>query len=212
MLTLWADEVLFLPSSGYAIRDPRNFPPGFYDDRAAMRGQATITSDSARSAAGHNLEQLQIHLRYIEETLSDDRPFILGRSPSLADFAAYARLWWAQLFGGDQGELEGLKRVETWKRRVAAIGHGTRTEITPKDALAVAASAEPEVPSRSVGHGRVRVGMRVSMATERFGPDPVDGEVVAITDDSIALLRDDAQVGRVNVHLPRQGYEIHLRE
>lgn len=208
MLTLWADEVLFLPTSGYAIRDARNFPTGFYDDRAAMRGVTTLTTENIRRAANHNLEQLQIHLRYVENALSNERPFILGSHPSLADFAIYARVWWAQLFGGDQGELADLPKVQAWKHRVAAVGHGTRTEITSKEALRIAGAAEPEIPSSSVSHRTFRIGMHVSMATERFGPDPVEGEIVAITGHSIALLRTNAQVGRVVVHLPRQGYEI----
>lgn len=211
ILSLWADEVLFLPTSGYAIRGPENFPPGFYNDRAAMRGQP-LASEKVRQAAAHNLEQVQAHLLHVENALSDGRRFILGDDPALADFAVYARVWWAQLFGGDQDELRELPRVQAWKLRVAAIGHGRRTETTPENALAVASGAEPAIPRSSASHRTVRIGMRVSMATERYGPDPVEGEVIAITEDAIALLRMDPQVGRVVVHLPRQGYEISMKD
>ena len=40
MLSLWADQLLFVPSSNYAIRDATHFPESFYRDRAAMRGTA----------------------------------------------------------------------------------------------------------------------------------------------------------------------------
>ena len=92
MLALWADQILFLPSSRYAIRDSSHFPPSFYEDRAAMRGHATVSDERLRAEARHNLEQLQVQLAYVEQTLADMRPFLLGGQPSLADFSVYARV------------------------------------------------------------------------------------------------------------------------
>src|SRR5436190_11661858 len=206
MLALWADQILFLPSSRYAIRDSSHFPPSFYEDRAAMRGHATVSGERLRAEPRHNLEQLQVQLAYVEQTLADMRPFLLGGQPSLADLSVYARVWWAQLFGGDQGELAALPRVASWVRRIAAIGHGMRQELAPREALAIAAAAEPEPFASATAEARV--GQHVSMATEDFGPDPVEGEIVAITEEAVALRRHDARVGEVVIRLPRQGYEI----
>jgi glutathione S-transferase len=210
MLALWADQILFLPSSRYAIRDSNHFPPSFYEDRAAMRGHATVSDERLRAEAPDHLEQLQLQLAYVEQTLADmRRPFLLGGQPSLADFSVYARVWWAQLFSGDQGELAALPQVATWARRIAAIGHGTRHEMAPQEALAVAAAAEPESLGSATAEARMRIGQQVSMATEGFGPDPVEGEIVAITEETVVLRRHDLRVGEVAVHLPRQGYEMH---
>lgn len=210
MLSLWADQILFLPSSRCAIKDSTRFPPSFHADRAAMRGHATIPEERLRAEAPHHLEQLQLQLAYPEQALGDGRAFLLGAEPSLADFAVYARVWWAQLFAGDQGELANLPRVAAWMRRVAAIGHGARREMTAQEALAVAAAAEPQAVEDAPAAARVRLGDRIAMATEGVGPDPVEGEVVAVTAEAISLRRRDPLVGEVVVHLPRQGYDMRL--
>jgi len=41
-----------------------------------------------------------------------------------------------------------------------------------------------------------------------WGFDPVEGELVAIDRDSIAIRRDDALIGTVHVHFPREGFTI----
>lgn len=205
LLSLWADQLLFVPSSAYAIRDRSHFPPSFYEDRRAMRGHATVATTET---APHHLEQLQLQLGYVESALSNGTPFILGAQPSLADFAVYARVWWAQLFGGDQGELAALPLVSSWQERIKSLGHGTRCEMTPEEALATARAAEPEVVLRDGVASTTQLGRRIAMAVEGFGPDPVEGEVAAIADDHIALRRHDPTVGDVIVHLPRQGYQI----
>jgi len=212
MLSLWADQILFLPSSRCAVKDSSRFPPGFQADRAAMRGHATVPDAQLLAEAPHHLEQLQLQLAYPEQTLGDGRAFLLGDAPSLADFAVYSRVWWAQLFAGDQGELAALPRLAAWMRRVAAIGHGPRREMTPQEALDVAAAAEPLAVSGAPAPGRVRPGDRIVTATEGVGPDPVEGEVVAVTAEAVSLRRRDPLVGDVVVHLPRQGYETRPNE
>lgn len=206
MLSLWADRVLFAPSSGYAIRDGTHFPASFYRDRAAMRGHAPVEPGRLRDEAPHHLEQLQLHLGYVEQALADGRPFVLGEAASIADFASYSRAWWARLFGGDQGELAELPRTDAWMRRVAAIGHGERQEMTPRAALDIAKAAVPETTDSTAVSANVRLGDRITMATDGFGLDPVEGEVAAITDEAVALRRIDAEVGAVVVHVPRMGY------
>jgi glutathione S-transferase len=209
MLSLWADEVLFRPSSGYAIREPARFPEAFYRDRAAMRGHPPVEAGQLRAEAPHHLEQLRLQLGLVEQALADGRRYLLGDEVSLADFAVYARLWWAQLFGGDRGELIGLPRVAAWRGRIAAIGHGTRREMTPAEALEIAHAATPVPPPHTGAHGGPRPGDRIAMATEGHGPDPVEGEVVAVTEDAVALRRSDPAVGEIVVHLPRLGYRPH---
>jgi glutathione S-transferase len=203
---LWADEVLFRASSAYAIRDPARFPERFHRDRAAMRGHAP--PDPARLAADapHHLEQLRLQLGLVERALGQGRAYLFGEAPSLADFAVYARLWWAQLFGGDRGELAGLPAVEAWRARIAAIGHGERVEMTPAEALGVAKVATPEPPRNDATSANYRLGERISFAVEAFGPDPVEGEVAGIDVATVALRRRDPAVGEVIVHLPRLGY------
>ena len=65
--------------------------------------------------------------------------------------------------------------------------------------------ARPALPRTSAPareRGRVRV------ATEDFARDPVEGELVHATRETIAIRRDDPEVGRVHVHFPRLGYAV----
>jgi glutathione S-transferase len=208
LLALWADNVLFLPSSRYAIRDATAFPHSFHEDRAAMRGHAPVDTARLGAEAPHHLAQLHLQLSFVEQMLLDGRPFLLGGAASLADFAAYARVWWAQLSQGDQGELEPLPSVAAWVQRVADIGSGRRTEMAAAEALNIAQRTQPEPHAPSTAEPSMQPGQWVSVANEGFGPDPVIGEVVAVTLDRIAIRRNDPRVGEVVVHLPRLGYEV----
>jgi glutathione S-transferase len=42
------------------------------------------------------------------------------------------------------------------------------------------------------------------------GEQPVHGEVVFATSDTISLLRKDPDVGNIGVHFPRAGYRVDI--
>lgn len=213
LLSLWAENVLFLPSSRYATRDGSAFPSTFHADRAAMRGHAAVDATRLSAEAPHHLAQLQMQLAFVEHMLADGRAYMLGEAPSLADFAVFARVWWSQLFGGDQGELAPLPYVRSWRDRVAAIGHGGRSEMTPQEALDLATAASPEPTACTAPDAAaLRPGQQASVSIEGFGPDPVTGEVVSITSEKVALRRSDRRVGEIVVHIPRLGYELRVVE
>ena len=79
--------------------------------------------------------------------------------------------------------------------------------------LRIATDAVPEdPPPRGVAGDDLtlpgRGGGRVRVATEDFARDPVEGELVHATRETIAIRRDDPDVGRVHVHFPRLGYTV----
>ena len=41
-----------------------------------------------------------------------------------------------------------------------------------------------------------------------YGRDPVEGELVQIDRERLALVREDPSIGTVAVHFPRLGYDI----
>jgi hypothetical protein len=91
---------------------------------------------------------------------------------------------------------------------MAAIGHGRRTDIAAGEALAVARAAEPMSPRAAQPQdGDPRPGERARVRPGDNAKDWVEGEVAFIDAHEIALLRDDADVGRVCVHFPRLGYD-----
>ncbi len=210
ILATWAERVLMWPTARYVTgmnRDTLSEP--FFADRSAMRGHATPSMDAVAANLPHQEHQLHLMLGWVEEMLSDERPHPTGKAPRLADFALYQRLWWLKALDGKAAHaLEPYPSIRQWMERIADIGHGTRTELSPQDALDIAAGADPAAPPSGTVFDGPEAGEAVRIATEDFAQDPVDGTVVYATQDEIAIRREDSRVGIVHVHFPRLGYEI----
>ena len=88
------------------------------------------------------LQRVNAHLAWLAEVLSDGRHFILGKEASAADLSAYHPIWFARQNGGP--EIAGLIAFPVRRRplvsRVAALGHGEHTDMTPDEAIEVAGS------------------------------------------------------------------------
>ena len=91
---------------------------------------------------------------------------------------------------------------------MAGIGHGKRTDIAADEALAEARAAEPATPRPSrPQEGDPTPGERARVRPADTARDWVEGEVLFIDAQEIALLREDPEVGRIAVHFPRLGYD-----
>jgi hypothetical protein len=143
--------------------------------------------------------------------LTDDRAFLQGPAPSLADLAAYHPIWFLkQNFGATPAPLDGFPRLLIWAERVADIGYGRRSRMTSREALDVAraatsiakASADPQDPiSRKPGE-------IVSVTPDDTGRDPVVGELIVSDVHEIVIRRTDHTVGEVCIHFPRAGFVV----
>ena len=218
ILATWAERVLMWPTARYVTGMNRDaLPETFFRDRAEMRGHPVPTRAEVAAGLPHEEGQLRLMLGWVEDLLGDDRRFAPERLPRLSDLALYQRLWWLKALDGRAAHaLDDFPRTRDWMARIAAVGHGERSELSTRDALRIAADAVPEDPPRGApdedltlrggsgggGGGRVRV------ATEGFARDPVEGELVSATRETIAIRRDDPEVGRVHVHFPRLGYAV----
>lgn len=211
MLSLWAERALFWPTARYVTGvNSDRLPPEFHADRAAMRGHAPPTGDQLKSAAPHNRVQMEIQFRWLETLLADGREFLLGTAPGLGDLSVYQRLWWLGAFGGDRPELAPYPAIRRWMDRLAAIGHGKRSELSAEESLTFAQSTEPApLPAAPPSeNGDPAIGARVTVATEEHGPDPVTGAVMVCNRERLTLRRDDPDLGALHIHFPRLGYEI----
>ena len=210
ILATWAERVLMWPTARYVTGMNRDaLSESFFRDRSAMRGHPTPTMEQVAAGLPHQEGQLHLMLGWVEDLLGDERLYAAGRMPRLADFALYQRLWWLRALDGKAAHaLAGYPRIRDWMARIAAIGHGERSELTPQDALRIAADATPDPTPFEGSCDGFRPGSRVSVATEDFAPDSVEGEVVRATQKAIVIRREAPEVGCVHVHFPRLGYEI----
>lgn len=220
----WADERLFWAAMSYNFQPqgiaqlfgggaPELWSPiakTFGEDRARMR-TAVPRAPAPDAAAAY-----RSYLRRLSDMLHD-QPYLLGHAPCVADFSAYHPLWFTLTQTPVMaGILEATPAVQAWMARLAAIGHGTRSELDVAAAIGRCAASPdrgavlPDQPFQDE-HG-IPLGSRVSITSDSFGPEPSSGELVAATRMHYTIRRLDDRAGAVHVHFPRIGYVLKKEE
>lgn len=206
----WAEHQFMRPVALFVSGvNADHMPPGLHEDRARLHGLPPPSIEAVRRAATRNLHLVRPQIAWLADMLQNGRQYLLGDVPCIADFAAYHVVWFFRGRHIDcRHELAPYPRLLAWRDRMAAIGHGRRTDIAAAEALAVARAAEPMPPRAAQPQdGDPRPGERARVRPGDNAKDWVEGEVAFIDAHEIALLRDDADVGRVCVHFPRLGYD-----
>jgi glutathione S-transferase len=185
-------------------------PPTLQADRSAMRGLPPPDAATMRTAALRNAPLLRAQLPTVEAFFADGRRWVAGGAPTVADLSIYHALWFLTARSERIAhELDGFPLTARWMARVRAFGHGHRTELDAAAALAIARDAEPETPAPSTPWPEdPPLGVRVRVRPDDYGRDGVEGELVHLGLDEIAVRRHDPQVGAVVVHFPRLGYDL----
>ena len=146
--------------------------------------------------------------------MSDNRKFLLGEDPAAIDAQLYHLIWFLRR-RWDKGPafLSEFVHLERWEVNVAKIGHGTMVEMSPEDAILRAKDYEPiTVPATDVLDPQgLKPGMYVTVSPDLDGGEqPVEGEVFVANCDTIALCRQEPDLGNVCVHFPRAGYRVEI--
>ena len=136
---MWADRSFFQNTVNLVFGTlGEKVPQDFIEDRGRLRG-AKFDVQAMRAAIPQARDQFRAHVGWIEAQLSDGRQWLLGEF-SLVDVSAYMNIWYTRsnLSDADQG-LAGLHRIFdgapftlAWEKRVQAIGHGSRSELSPE--------------------------------------------------------------------------------
>jgi glutathione S-transferase len=210
-LSFYLDRTLFSPVVGMTFGlSPKGLPEGFAEDRAKLMGRE-LNFERLKQAVPMLLDQLRPQFAWIEAMLVDGRAYLCGEYPTTVDCSAYQLCWFITTnVSGATPPLGELPKIGAWMQRMGRIGHGTATDMDPKEALAIAKAATPQVEERSDANdpfGR-KTGMRVQIAPDDIGRDPVVGELVALSTYEVVVKRTDPQVGEVAVHFPRAGFVI----
>ena len=211
-VNLWADRLFFQASVAVIFGElGETVPRAFIDDREKLMGRSFDVA-AMKAAAEPMGAQWRAQAAWIETALSSGSPFLQGDSLGVADIAAYMNVWFLTTFTPHLAAplLDGFDRLETWRERVKAIGHGQRLEMTPAEALDVARDGEPAEsnahdPSDPLG---LSPGQPVSIAADDYGRDPILGRLVAANRSEVVIAREDEKLGRINVHFPRVGYWV----
>lgn len=205
----WSDDAMFwlivqvaCASDFESLNDP-----AFIADRTAMLG--TFDIPALKAALPANLLKLRAHLDLVERQLADGRLFLFGPRPDYADISLYHPIEFMSVCrNGLEHLTDEYPAIRGWLARVAAIGHGTRSEISRADALAVARGATPtRTPCSTIKEGP-QPGARVRLKWWAYSPVDLEGALIETHPRRLAVLWSHPDVGEVIVHLPRSAGEI----
>lgn len=211
----WTDGALFDNAVAVVLGSAHaDLPPEFARDRARLYFGPDHDLAAIAADLPHRLAQLRVQFGWADERLSGGRAFMLGDDPGLPDALLYYLVWFLRgRYAGGGDLLDPFPALCEWESRVAALGHGESTPMSSADALRIASDAEPttlrsEDPGDPQG---LAPGMSVAVAPDVDGGDPpVTGVVLAVSADTITLLRREPVVGNVAVHFPRAGYRVQV--
>ncbi|MCH2340828.1 glutathione S-transferase family protein [Pseudomonas sp. NPDC047963] len=219
-LAQWADSVLFLHAVSLVFQPesmamrfaqvPKAFIEAFSKDRAALF--------SSGSAARVPLEQAKNHwpvlmARLQQQLARGNGEFLLGSAPCVADFSVAHCLWFLKGTPVTAPLIDAYPDVAAWLGKVLAVGHGSLSELSAEDAVAIAREATPaDLPDEPFSEPNgFEAGQVVTISAVDYGTDPVEGELIFAGVEELILRREDERAGVVHAHFPRMGYRIDAR-
>ena len=211
----WTDTFFFKVAVAVAFqpRAMENNPvlsdPSKAQAFAADRAELSKGSTELRMAIEVAQPYFIAHLARLDHQLAG-RGFMLGDSPTIADFSTYHCLWFIQ---GNPvlGDLfEPCPNVRGWCDRMRGLGQSKALPMTGADAMAVARDASPGVTDNveAVDVTALSAGDMVEIMPIDYGFNPVSGRLAVATAEELALRRKDDAVGEVAVHFPRLGFQV----
>jgi len=214
-VNLWADRLFFQAAVAVIFGEiGASVPRAFIEDREKLSGRPFDVA-AMKAAGGPMRMQWRAQAAWIDRALADGGPFLAGETAGVADFAAFMNIWFVTTFTPHLAAplLAGMERLEAWRGRVTAIGHGARSELTSTEALEVAAAATPGdfTPHDEADPLGLAPGSPVVVMADDYGRDPIAGVLVAANPERVVIARDDPALGRLHDHFPRAGYIVALR-
>ena len=208
----WADSALFWTAVPFTMQPAGiahvlagaspEFLRAFGADRAAM-------NPAMRRAPVHDYAAaLHAFASRLETMLGDDRPFLLGALPSIADVAVAQSIWFVRRAPPIAEHLASYPRLGHWYERVAAFGHGRHAPMTSDAAIALAHATDSFAACAVADGSAIAAGTAVRVVPSDYAHDEVEGALVGLDAEEVVVARDDARAGTVHVHFPRVGYHV----
>jgi glutathione S-transferase len=214
-LSRWTDSEFFELGVRTAFAPvAKSLPPALVADRTRLYFGPDGDMAAEAKDIPHTLSQLRPKMGWLNQQLESRGQFLHGDQVSMSDVYAWFVVWFfSNRFAEAANTLAEFPAVLDWAKRMEAFGHGTSTDISAQDALAVALAATPTTaesqdPNDPQG---LKPGMQVSvapLAAPKSGESGVTGTIRTVSMERIALARNQAECGDVVVHFPRVGYRV----
>jgi glutathione S-transferase len=207
----WADSSFFWTAVPYTLQPiaiPHMFPGATPESMKAFGAdRAAMNPNLRRASVTDGRAHLDAYLERLTQLLGDGRPFLLGALPTIADFSVAQSIWFIHRAPPVATVLEPHTALAAWYQRMKAFGHGTRSELSSAEAIAIAAAATP-VETRVEPGTDLAAGEAVTVTPTDYAHDPVAGALVGLSRDEVVVSREDPRAGTVHVHFPRLGFQI----
>ncbi len=212
-LSMWTDRTFFqttIPIIFGAIAD--FVPDDFVKDRQELFPDRPFDKEAMKVIGPLMRDQWRAQIDWLDIQLKDGRYFLTGAQAGLADVHAYMPVWFLKNAhaAGAEELLEQAPHCSAWADRLAGLGHGTKTDLSSKDALTIALNTEPETIEQIDRHepNGYKPGDLVSVSADDYGRDAITGTLVSSSAQHIAIKREDEAAGNVVVHFPRVGFIV----
>lgn len=211
----WADSVVFqhavslvFAPESMAVRFakvPPEFAKAFAADRAALFSGGTASRLPLEQAR----HQWPVLMGRLQQQLRSGSDFLFGEA-SIADIALAHPLWFLRGTPVTAPLVDDYPEVAAWLARVLDFGHGSLSEMSSEQAIAVAREATPAALPKEdfVDPNGFQPGQMVRIAAVDYGVDPVEGELLFAGREELILRREDERAGTVHVHFPRMGFRL----
>lgn len=212
-LSRWTDGSLFTLVVGVVMgAQADELAEDFANDRGRLYFGPDFDWQAQKKSLPHTLAQIRAQLGWIDARLCAGRDFILGAQPGLPDALCYHLVWFFRgRYSGGPAMLDQFPNLSAWEERVASIGHGRAEDLSSKEALEMARSTTPQPAGQSDSNDPqgLAPGQMVGVKPDVDGGDAsVEGRIVGVGIDSIAIARQSQAVGDIVVHFPRVGYRV----
>lgn len=134
--------------------------------------------------------------------IADD--FLFGNRPSIADFAAYHLVWFADLTRPGRF-LDGFQSASDWQQRMAEFGHGQSETLSKKTLFQMTKESTPKALSEDQTR-HMDIGKTVTIQPHDYADDGTQGQLLGADEQRWTIARESAKFGVVHVHFPRHGY------
>lgn len=211
----WTDGELFDAAFRVALAPvAEGLPAAFVADRARLYIGPDADLGKELEDLPHTLAQLRPQLGWLEERLESGETYLLGEKPGMPDLSAWFIYWFVSERYEQANEFfSEFPNLNNWAKRMAAIGHGTSTSMTPVEALNIAKAVTPDTkeqydPRDPQG---LKPGMNATITpTTDSGEIAVAGIIRATSRDAVTLTIENPECGQVAVHFPRVGYRVSI--
>jgi glutathione S-transferase len=206
------ERQMWVPTIGVLVHYiGEHIPPEFLKDRREGYLMIDISKEAMAPQFAQHLEFVRAQIAWLRRALAA-RPFLFGDAPSAADLACWQTIFLLRRnCPPDVDALLGLAPLVPWFDRIAALGHGTPSEMSAEQAFEVARAARPAPVTHLQADGDpggLKAGCTVVVTPDDNARVPVTGTLVAAGDDEVVIHRRDPQAGDLHIHFPRLGFDV----